>query len=304
MIEGDEPVLSIRDVSARTGVGQPTLRMWETRHGFPVPRRLPSGHRRYSERDVAAIRRVVADREAGLSLPVAIARARDERRAAESGEDSIFAGLRRRRPDLVPYLLPKRTLIALSHAIEDECCAVAERPLLFGSFQRVRFYRDSARRWRELARTAEAAFAFADFDERREPVGAPVELPLDPGGPFGREWSLICDAPRYSACLAAWERPGQDDRRDAERLFETIWSVEPEIVRGASHIACELVAASAPDLVERVRPLLADAPPPSDEQVRLAGALASRMVAYLGAPEAGPGADARPLPAPHSSGAA
>ncbi len=44
----------------------------------------------------------------------------------------------------------KRTLIALSHAIEDECAARAERPLLFGSFQRERFYRDSEPRWREL----------------------------------------------------------------------------------------------------------------------------------------------------------
>ena len=74
--------------------------------------------------------------------------------------------MRRRRPDLQPYTLPKRTLIGLSHAIEDECAARAERPLLFGSFQRVRFYRHSEERWRELARTAEIAIVFADFPER------------------------------------------------------------------------------------------------------------------------------------------
>ena len=43
--------LAIRDLVARTGVEQGTLRMWERRHGFPVPERLASGHRRYSERD-------------------------------------------------------------------------------------------------------------------------------------------------------------------------------------------------------------------------------------------------------------
>ena len=41
--------LTIREMAARTGVPQGTLRMWETRYGFPVPERLPSGHRRYPE---------------------------------------------------------------------------------------------------------------------------------------------------------------------------------------------------------------------------------------------------------------
>ncbi|MGE5635678.1 MAG: DICT sensory domain-containing protein [Nocardioidaceae bacterium] len=298
MSEAQGSPLSIRDVAERTGVGQPTLRIWEARYGFPAPRRLPGGHRRYAERDVDLIRRVLAEREAGLSLRAAIDRARADSPAGEPGEASIFAGLRRRRPDLVPYLLPKRTLIALSHAIEDECCARAERGVLFASFQRERFYRDAAERWRELARTAEEAVVFADFGKARHPGGAPIEVPLDPAGPFGREWSLVCDAPRYSACLSAWERPGQDRTPDAERMFETIWSVEPEIVRAGARIACALVEASAPETAERLAPLLDEAPPPSDEQVRLAGALASRMVAYVG------GAEASSLPAPHASGPA
>lgn len=35
-------------VTRRTGIGEHTLRAWERRFGFPVPDRLPSGHRRYS----------------------------------------------------------------------------------------------------------------------------------------------------------------------------------------------------------------------------------------------------------------
>ena len=61
-------------------------------------------------------------------------------------------------------MLRKRVLLALSRAIEDESCAQAERPLLFGSFQRERFYRQSQRRWRDFARTAELAVVFADFE--------------------------------------------------------------------------------------------------------------------------------------------
>jgi DNA-binding transcriptional MerR regulator len=35
-------------VTRRTGIGEHSLRAWERRFGFPRPRRLPSGHRRYT----------------------------------------------------------------------------------------------------------------------------------------------------------------------------------------------------------------------------------------------------------------
>ena len=49
--------------------------MWERRHGFPEPERLPKGHRRYSKRDIELVRRVASERAAGVSLPLAIERA-------------------------------------------------------------------------------------------------------------------------------------------------------------------------------------------------------------------------------------
>lgn len=286
--------LTIREVAARTGVGQPTLRMWESRYGFPEPTRLPSGHRRYSERDCELVLAVVRSRDAGLSLPAAIERAKAGELVTGSPESSIFAGLRRRRPDLQPYVLPKRTLLALSYAIEDECVARAERPVVFGSFQRERFYRAAERRWRELWRGAELAIVMADFSEERRPDGAPAELPIDLNDPMAREWSIVCDAPRYAVCLAAWERPEQDEVPDMDRHFESVWSVEPEIVRAAARIGCDLAARTAPDLVEAVSEQLEGEPPPSGEEMRVVGALTNRMVAYVG------GAAVRGLPAPHS----
>jgi DICT domain-containing protein/predicted DNA-binding transcriptional regulator AlpA len=284
--------LTIREVAARTGLSAATLRMWEARYAFPVPERLPSGHRRYSEEEVDRVRRVVADREAGLSMRAAIERALGTRTEPET---SVFAALRRRRPDLVPYLLPKRTLIGLSHAIEDECCARAERPVLIAGFQHPRFYRHAASRWAELARTAHAAVVFADFPALREPKGRPVEVPVAPEHPVLREWVLVCDAPDYAAFLAAWERPGQDGVPDGERSFETIWSVEPELVREAAHVAAGVVAEAAPELGARLHPRLAETPPPASDELRLVGALTNRMVAYVAT-----GEELR-LPAPHAS---
>ncbi len=281
MTDGAPGALSIREVARQTGVTVGTLRMWESRHGFPVPQRLPSGHRRYTSDHVVQVRQVARDREAGLSMKAAIERARE---LASEPEASIFAGVRRRRPDLQPYLLPKRTLVGLSHAIEDECAARAERPVLFASFQRERFWRAAEPRWRDLARTAHSTVVFADFEHKAVPgdEGAPVELPIDRSDPLGREWSLICDAPDYSAFLAAWERPGQDAVADGRRRFETVWSVEPQLVREAARIAAGFVERSEPDLLPRFLPRLRDTPPPSGEELRLVGALTNRMVAYVG----------------------
>jgi MerR family transcriptional regulator, light-induced transcriptional regulator len=286
--------LTIREVAARTGVNAATLRMWEQRYGFPEPERLDSGHRRYSDEEVERVRRVARDRAAGLSIPAAIERARS---AMAEVEPSIYAGIRRRRPDLIPYLLPKRTLIALSHAIEDECVARAERPVLFGSFQLPRFYRHAEQRWRELARTAHEAVVFAEFDERRDPDGAPHEIPIDHEHPLCREWSLVCDAPDYSAFLAAWERPGQAGIPDFQRQFETVWSVEPALVREAARVGAGIAEENAPDLVPAIRERLADTPPPSADEFRLVGALTNRMVAYVGSEAV------NRLPEPHASGA-
>ena len=78
----DAAGLGIGEISSRSGVAEGTLRMWESRYGFPVPRRLPSGHRRYSEADLEHVRIVLPARDEGLPLPLAIRRA--QARGAEA----------------------------------------------------------------------------------------------------------------------------------------------------------------------------------------------------------------------------
>ena len=255
--------------------------MWERRHGFPTPERLASGHRRYGERDVELISQVVREREAGLSLGAAIARVRT---ASAQAEHSIFACLRRRCPELQSVVLRKPVLLALSHAIEDESCARAERPLLFGAFQRERFYRQSERRWRDFARTAELAVVFADFERARTPPSGPAELPIDRSGPLTREWAVVCEAPGHAVCLAGLELPKSRSRPQSAREFEVIWSVEPEVVRTATQVCLGLARRSSPEGARHMpddRPM-APLDPASEEQLRLAAAITTRTLGRLG----------------------
>jgi DNA-binding transcriptional MerR regulator len=269
--------LSISDVVERTGVAEGTLRMWERRHGFPVPERRPSGHRRYSEEQVERVLRVVAGRAAGLSLTAAIDRAQRE---TDSPATSLFAAIRRRRPDIEPRTITKHVLAALSHAIEDESLSRAERPVLFASFQQTRFYDEERGRFQELSRGAAMAVVFADFDQARVPPDGPTEIPVDRTHPLTREWAVVCDADHHAVCLAGWERPGPET--GAARLFETLWSVEPQVVRDASRISAAIAAEFRPDVIDPVRGRLeAEPTAASDEQLRLATAITNRALSYL-----------------------
>lgn len=277
--------LAIGDVAARAGIGEGTLRMWEVRYGFPAPQRLPSGHRRYSEQDLDGVMAVLRAREQGMSLPSAIARAR---RLGAEPRPSLYGALRESHEHLQPQQFRQPALLRLTRAIEDECCARSPRPLLFGCFQHERAYRRSEERWRDLARTASHAFVLADFAKLRRPRGGPAEVPIRPADPVAREWAVVCDAPELSACLVAWERPRMPG---AKRCFETIWTVEPDVVREAARICRDLVAARAPKLVEDLRERLADPPAGAGtEQLRAATAVANRALAYAEArPDAAAG---------------
>jgi MerR family transcriptional regulator, light-induced transcriptional regulator len=281
--------LRIRDVVERTGVPEATLRAWEQRYGFPRPQRLPSGHRRYAAADLPVLREVVRLRDAGLPVSAAIERAR----AGEAVPRSVFAGVRRLRPELPVNVLPKRSLIALGHAIEDESAWAAEDLLLFGAFQRERHYRETERRWRELARAAQTTFVFADFARPRRPRGGPVEVPIAERDPLAREWAIVCDSSDRAACLVGWEPPGQQAAPDHERLFETVWTVDRGTARGAARICCELAAHGARARVEPVARRLAEPVVRADDDLRRAEALTSRMIAYLTA-GGRPGGPSRP----------
>jgi MerR family transcriptional regulator, light-induced transcriptional regulator len=283
VVEDEVTGLSIGDLADRTGLAPATLRMWESRHGFPRPRRLVSGHRRYDEGDVELVRQVLRRRDAGSRLEVAIAAvALTQAAIAEPpGAPSVFATMRRLHPGLHPQRLTKSTLLAMSWAIEDECCSRAERPMIFGAFQKEHYYRAAQERWKELARVARSTMIFAGFPDEPAPVDGTTFVQLPPDAPMRKEWAVVCDAPEYPAMLTAWELPGQSTVPDKQRLFESIWTVEPAAVRDAAR-ACAQVAQqlghveAAPLLYE-----LADNPPPPPVELLQATSLLNRVVAYV-----------------------
>jgi MerR family transcriptional regulator, light-induced transcriptional regulator len=259
------PDLAIKDVAELTGIAAGTIRMWEQRYGFPTPGRTASGYRRYSDDDVDVLRKVMALRHRGLSVPAAIERAQEH--GGPTDHPSIYAAVAGSGPGLVPQVLRKSTLVALSRAIEHEALAHAAAPVLFGAFQQERFYRQVEHRYRRLAKLADAAAVFADFGAARHPRGGPAELPVGAREAIGDEWAVIVHAPGGAG--------------DARRRFEAIWTVDPQTTRQAADVAARLAARADPAYGERVLQLLADRPLATEAPAPALTALTNRIVGYL-----------------------
>lgn len=259
--------LTIGDLADRTGVSSATLRVWEQRHGFPRPQRLESGHRRYSEDDVETIRGIVRRKSAGLRLEQAI-----EQVLAESAPaaPSVYAVLRERHPALTTYRLSKRTLLALSFAIEDEFCAKAVGADLYGAFQKGRYFEHSEDRWAEMARTSRSATVFADFEET-DAGRSPARVRLADDAPMRREWTIVCHSSELPVVLTAWELPGQEKVADRRRVFESMWTVDPAAVHDAARV-CAGLAGHDPAGVAL--------PAPSPPDLAAVTALYNRVVYY------------------------
>jgi len=258
-------LLTLEELAARTDVPEATLLGWGADHGFPRPALLDGPRGLYAQELVSQLRQVVAERTAGAPLREALARAK-----AAGTERSVFAAVVSARPKLTHHVLDKAALLAVSRVLEDEAHREHDDVLLVGGFQRERFYRQSAGRWRELAGRCRCTVAFADLPQTRRRDGV-LEVEGSWDDPFIREWFLLVHSPAGQTVLAARERPVVAGTSDDERVFEAVWTTDAAAVR-AGLLAVrtrlpeecgevrELVAARvsapgvppAPDHVERV----------------------------------------------------
>jgi MerR family transcriptional regulator, light-induced transcriptional regulator len=274
--------LAIKEVAERTGIAAGTIRMWEQRYGFPEPARTPSGYRMYTEQDVDALRRVSTLRDTGLSVPAALERARAS--SGSTDRPSIYGAIAAGDEPVPARRLRKRTLLAISRAIEDETLARAAGPVVIGAFQSVRNFHGVQHRYERLARAADACVVFADFDAVRERAEHPTEVPIAPHEVLGNEWAVVIDAPGYAACLLAWETPESqrdDHLPDRERRFEALWTLDPRVVRRAALVGAALATRAGAAEGERLEEMLRDRALAFEAPVPALTSLTNRIVGYL-----------------------
>ena len=256
---------SIGELSRRTGVPVATLRTWEVRYGQPrsrrLPERAPSGTTRTP---CVRVGQMLGQRAAGLSLDAAAARldgatprpGRSSRRSApripscrvQTADQADAARGHARDGGRVPR--DRRA----GGAVRRLPARVLPRPVL-GPLARPRAGRRSS------------PPSLADFGDAPTVTDDDVVLrALGPDSALTREWLLVCDGPRYAACVVGREPAGQAGVAERRAPVRDGLDLDPQVVRSAARICAAHAVPHLPDGGAALEARLSDSPPPASRR--------------------------------------
>ncbi len=167
-------------------------------------------------------------------------------------------------PQLRSQIYFKASLIALSHAMEDQVLAsTSDQPLVIASFQRERYYRQEAHRYKRIAQRTDQVYVLAapetDFTNASDCYET---VAFDPEEPLGQEWHLVVIGHNYTTCLVCRERQGMAELNsvpplpsiDPEpiRQFEGIWTFDRYVSHKAAGLLLERILVYRPELAAKI----------------------------------------------------
>lgn len=173
---------------------------------------------------------------------------------------SILQQLVQALPDLRFQIYFKSSLTALSHAMEDQVLAENSPSLVIASFQRERFYRQEAQRYRRISRLSSHVYVLAAPETSfSNGTDGYERVAFDPSDQLSQEWHLVVVGPRYSACLICREKLEPEPKidripisMDQHRRFEGVWTFDNSVSRHAATILLDRILEYRPGLAEKV----------------------------------------------------
>ena len=163
-------------------------------------------------------------------------------------------------PDWRPQMYFKSSLTALSHAMEDRVLADTEAPLVIASFQKERYYRQEAHRYRRIAAKTDQVYVLAAPEAEFTNSSDVYEtIAFNPEDSLNQEWHLVVIGRQYSCCLICGEKSGIPTGKngvlamDTSRRFEGIWTFDPEISIKAAEILFQRILAYRPELTAKIK---------------------------------------------------
>jgi DNA-binding transcriptional MerR regulator len=210
-----------------TGVSRERLRTWERRYGFPEPRRVGSGPRRYAIEDVQRVVAVRRAAEAGVPIPHAIERSRDDN-APSHVAAGTFAALVEHAPVPVvalsgPAPLRVEFVNGALRAMTGAPRPGEELTTALPAFQESECVRALQQHFATAGGPTEAEHPAWDGRSRQTARSALFRLPSDPGArPLVAMIGLEGEGERGArSALAELQREVDDLRRHDER--QTRW---------------------------------------------------------------------------------
>ena len=158
-----------------------------------------------------------------------------------------------------PQMYFKSSLTALSHAMEDLVLASSDMPLVIASFQRERFYRQEAHRYRRIASQTSQVYVLAapetDFKNSSDVYET---IAFEPTDALAQEWHLVIVGKNYASCLFCQEKTASSLRgkngsaMDGSRRFEGIWTFDRQVSLDAAEIMLKRILVYRPELKAKV----------------------------------------------------
>jgi len=171
-----------------------------------------------------------------------------------SNSPSVLTELLQIQPRLRQQMYFKSSLTALSHAMEDQVLAetTGGDPLIIAAFQRERFYRQEAHRYRRIAEKSQQVYVLsAPETEFKNSSELHETIAFTPDDALAQEWHLVVIGHNYASCLICRERPTQD-KWDNNRRFEGIWTFDREVSQGAGGILLARILGYRPELQDKI----------------------------------------------------
>ena len=174
---------------------------------------------------------------------------------------SLLAELLQALPQLRAQIYFKSSMTALSHAMEDLVLAGSDEPLVIASFQRERFYRQEAHRYRRIgSRSSQVYVLAAPETEFKNSSECHETVAFAPEDGLSKEWHLVVLGQQYSTCLICQEKivpiENQDERgplvMDQSRRFEGIWTFDREVSCKAAALLLDKIVNYRPELAEKI----------------------------------------------------
>ncbi|MEU2100597.1 MULTISPECIES: MerR family transcriptional regulator [unclassified Nocardia] len=108
MVDEESGRYPVGAVARRLGIPVATLRSWNQRYGIGPPRRQRGAHRRYSESDIATLRRMIDFIAAGAAPAGAARQALAQAARASEGRSALLVAADRLEPDVALTLIMAR----------------------------------------------------------------------------------------------------------------------------------------------------------------------------------------------------
>ena len=161
-------------------------------------------------------------------------------------------------PQWRPQMYFKASLTALSHAMEDQVLAGSEEPLVIASFQKERFYRQEAQRYRRISQKSDQVYVLAAPETEFKNCSREYEtIAFDPDDTLTQEWHLVVLGANYASCLICQEKSVSTSQQmiddiDNNRRFEGIWTFDRQVTQQAAYILLNTIVEYRPELQEKV----------------------------------------------------